>query len=196
MPIMLSSSVPVFVRVTARAPLVVVTNWLPNDKELADRVTAGATPVPVKATVCGLPLALSFTVSVPVLVPVAVGVKVTSIAQLAPAATLAPHVLVCANSPLIPILPIVSAVLPVLLRLIACAALLVPTNWFPNDRGLGDRVTVDATPVPVKATVCGLPLALSAIVRVPLRAPAAVGVKVTLIAQLAPAATPVPQVLV
>jgi hypothetical protein len=93
-PVKPSPAVPVFVRVTARAPLVVVTNWLPNDKELADRVTAGATPVPVKAAVCGLPLALSFMVSVPVLVPVAVGVKVTSIVQLAPTATLVPQVLV------------------------------------------------------------------------------------------------------
>jgi hypothetical protein len=37
---------------------------------------------------------------------------------------------------------------------------------------------------------------LSVIVRVPLRVPFAVGVKVTLMAQLAPAATEVPQVFV
>jgi hypothetical protein len=194
--VMLKAAVPVFVSVAAWGELLVPTNWLPNDRGLGDRVTVGATPVPVKATVCGLPLALSFTVSVPVLAPVAVGVKVTSIVQLAPAATLAPHVLVCAKSPLIPMLPIVSAVLAVLLRLIACAPLLVPTNWFPNDRGLGDRVTVDATPVPVKATVCGLPLALSFMVSVPLLVPVAVGVKVTLIVQFVSPAKVVPQVFV
>jgi hypothetical protein len=93
-------------------------------------------------------------------------------------------------------LPIISAVLAVLLRLIACAPLLVPTNWFPNGRGLGERVTVDASPVPVKATACGLPLALSFMVSVPLLVPVAVGVNVTLIVQFVSAAKVVPQVFV
>ena len=49
-------------------------------------------------------------------------------------------------------------------------------------------------PVPLKVTVCGLPLALSVMVRVPVTVPAAVGVNVTLIVQVPPAAMPVPQV--
>jgi hypothetical protein len=51
-------------------------------------------PVPLRATLCGEPVALSVMVSVPVRVPVVVGVKVTEIVQLAPAATLVPQVLV------------------------------------------------------------------------------------------------------
>ena len=51
-------------------------------------------------------------------------------------------------------------------------------------------------PVPVRATVCGLPVALSVIVTVPGRLPADVGVNVTLIVHFAAAATDVPQVLV
>jgi hypothetical protein len=43
-------------------------------------------PVPESVTDCGLPEASSVTVIAPVLVPVAVGVKLTLIAQLAPAA--------------------------------------------------------------------------------------------------------------
>jgi len=43
--------------------------------------------------------------------------------------------------------------------------------------------------VPLKLTVCGLPLALSVSVRLPDRVPLAVGVKVSLITQLPPAAT-------
>jgi hypothetical protein len=43
--------------------------------------------------------------------------------------------------------------------------------------------------VPVSGTVCGLPAALSMMVKVPMRVPAAVGVNVTLIVQLAPAAS-------
>ena len=61
--------------------------------------TAGAVPVPVRLTVCGLPVALSVRVTAAVRVPLAVGVKVTLIVQLAPAATELPHVLVCAKSP-------------------------------------------------------------------------------------------------
>jgi len=49
--------------------------------------------------------------------------------------------------------------------------------------------TVKSSPVPESATECGLPCALSAMVRVPARLPEAVGAKVTLIVQLAPAAT-------
>ena len=58
------------------------------------------------------------------------------------------------------------------------------------------RLTAAPVPVPVKLTVCGLPAALSAMLTVAVRFPGAVGVNVTLIVQLALAATEVPQVLV
>jgi hypothetical protein len=51
-------------------------------------------------------------------------------------------------------------------------------------------------PVPSKKTVCGLPTALSVTAIAPLRVPAAVGVNVTLMVQLPPAATKLPQVFV
>jgi hypothetical protein len=51
-------------------------------------------------------------------------------------------------------------------------------------------------PVPESSTVCGLVPALSVSVSVPLRLPASLGEKVTLMVQLAPAATESPQVLV
>jgi hypothetical protein len=50
--------------------------------------------------------------------------------------------------------------------------------------------------VPVRLTDCGLPEALSVIVKLAVRLPAAVGVNVTLMVQFAPAATLEPQVLV
>ena len=53
-----------------------------------------------------------------------------------------------------------------------------------------------AMPAPVSDTVCGLPVALSAIDRVPLKSPTLGGVNVTLITQFAPAAIPELQVLV
>jgi len=56
----------------------------------------------------------------------------------------------------------------------------------------GDAASVKSWPVPVRAMVWGLLTPLSVIVSVPLRAPAAVGVKVTLIVQLAWDATEPP----
>ena len=53
----------------------------------------------------------------------------------------------------------------------------------------GAGPTVKSVPVPASATVCGLPVALSVMVTVAARAPAAAGMKVTLMVQLAPAAT-------
>jgi len=53
---------------------------------------------------------------------------------------------------------------------------------------------IGGAPVPLKLTVCGVPLALSAMERDALSVPVAPGVNVTLIVQLAPAATLVPQV--
>jgi len=53
-----------------------------------------------------------------------------------------------------------------------------------------------SAPVPVNVTVCGLPLALSAIVNDPLRAAAAVGVKTIVNVHEALAARLMPQLLV
>jgi hypothetical protein len=57
-------------------------------------------------------------------------------------------------------------------------------------------VTVAPVPVPVSDTVWGLPGALSVTESEAVSVPAAMGVKVTLTVQLAPAATVLPQVLV
>ena len=65
----------------------------------------------------------------------------------------------------------------------------------PNDRLEGDRLTPAAVPVPDRLTACGLPLALSAMLTDPARLPLAEGVNVTLIVQLPPAATELPQLL-
>ena len=86
-------------------------------KEAGERLTVGAlTPVPVRLTVWVAGLALSAMVTAPVLVPVAVGLKVTLRVQLAPAATLAPQVLVWEKLPLTVMLVIVRVAFPVLLR--------------------------------------------------------------------------------
>jgi hypothetical protein len=141
-------------------------------------------PPPLKATVCGEPLALSVIVTMPVRVPAAVGVKVTEIVQLPPAATLDPQLLVSAKSPDAVIEVTDRAAVPELVSVTVWAALVMPSACGANVRLVGESVTVGAVtaetaPVPLKATVCGEPLALSVIVTAPVRVPAAVGVKVT-----------------
>jgi hypothetical protein len=170
-----------------------------NPDELEETETAS--PPPLKAAVCGEPLALSMIVRVPVRLPAAVGVKVTEIEQPAPAAILAPQVFVSVKSPDAAIDVMDKAAVPELITVTACAALLVPSACEAKVRLVAESVTAGAVtpevvPVPLKAAVWGEPLALSVTVRVPVRAPAAVGVKVTEIVQLAPAATLVPQLLV
>src|SRR5436305_14313851 len=126
--------------------------------------------------------------------PAAVGVNVTEIVQLPPAATLDPQVLVWAKSPLfvpvIAILVMLSAALRGLFNVMVWAALVVATFWLANVRLDGESDTcATAVPVPLNPAVCGDPVALSVMLTAALRAPAAVGVNVTEIVQLPPAAT-------
>ena len=87
------------------------------------------TPLPVRLIVWGLPVALSLTVTVPVRVPVVVGVKFTLIVQLVPAASEVPQVPspAKAKSPLIVSPLTVMVVVPELVSVENCAALVVPT---------------------------------------------------------------------
>jgi hypothetical protein len=82
--------------------------------------------------------------------PVAVGLKATAIAQLPPAATLEPQVLLCEKSPaaapamLMPVT--VSAAVPVFESVRLCVALVVPTSCPPNVRLEVERLTIGAGP--------------------------------------------------
>ena len=82
---------------------------------MGERLTTGAAPVPVRLTVWVAGLALSVMVTAPVLVPPVVGLKVTLMVQLAPAATLEPQVLVWEKSPLALMLVMLRVALPVFL---------------------------------------------------------------------------------
>src|SRR5439155_19507578 len=146
----------------------------------------------------GLSAALSVIVRLPVRFPPAAGVNVMLMAQLAPAATLLPQVLVWAKSPLAAMPVIFNAALPVFVR-VTDFGVFVPTTCDPKFKLVAERLTSALSPVPVMATVCVLPataLLLSVIVSVPERLPSCVGVNVTLIVQLAPAAIEPPQTLV
>ena len=87
--------------------------------------------------------------------------------------------------PLIAKLVMVTAVVPVLCRLKLSALLLPVVTGVAKVSELGENVRViDVVwPVPVRETLCGLPVALSVIEREAVRVPLADGVKVMLMEQ-------------
>jgi hypothetical protein len=178
-----------FFRVTLFPVLVVVITWLANVRLVCDRMT-GAVPVPPNVAVCGEFETLSVTVSSPVRVPRAVGVKVTEILQF----SLAPKVFgdtgqveVWAKSPEVEIPVMVIGTVWLFCKEKALIALLVFNNLLPNETVEGDK-TAGYNPVPLNCAVWGEVDELSFTLSVPLIPPRAVGVKLTEILQLAPAA--------
>jgi len=100
----------------------------------------------VSKTVCGLPTALSVTEILPSAPPETLGVNVTSMVQFAPAASVAPQVVVARKFVLATMFMIFSVPSPVLLRVTGCTLLFVPTTSCPNIRLLADNVTPGAAP--------------------------------------------------
>ena len=126
---------PVHVSATAWLnPLIGVTVTLNIWLEWCDTVTADgavtvkSVPVPLNATVCGLPLASSVTVSVPVRLPVAVGLNVTLGWRLDPAVRVAPHGFDTAKSPEAVIEAMFSVALPLFFRVTGWPVLVVVTS--------------------------------------------------------------------
>jgi hypothetical protein len=147
------SAFPVLVNVTDCGALAVPNGSAANAKLVGLRPTvgAGATPLPLRLTVWGVPTALSLTVRLAVRDPEAVGPNVTTIVQLPPAASVAlplGHVSLSEKSPafapVTPILLIVSAAVPELVNVTVRAPLVDPTNWFPNETLVGVSVTAGA----------------------------------------------------
>lgn len=152
-----SAAVPVLVRVMDCEAPVVETDCPEKVRLDADKLAlAPPPPVPRRLTRCGLPLALSASVSAPVRFPSVVGVNVTLVVQLPLAATEPPQLFVWAKSPLALIVRLVKGPLPVLVRVMDCAALVVETDCPAKVRLVGERLTTGANPVPLRVTVCGL----------------------------------------
>ena len=134
--------------------------------------------------------------------PVLVGANVTVTAQLAPAARLVPQLLACANclgsAPLSEILLIDNGAVLVLVTVTVLAALVVRIVWLPKATAAGATVKVGTIIVPVSATVCEVAGAarLTATEALLVVGFGFVGVKVTFIVQVAPAARLVPQLFV
>ena len=118
----------------------------------------GTVPVPVSATDCGDPEALSEAERVALYAPAAVGVNVTEIAQVPAGAIAAEQVFDCAKfDAFVPakltVLTVRGAV-PELRTVITCAAEVVPATWEKvSAEGVTEAPGVpEAVPVPVSAT--------------------------------------------
>ena len=130
-----------------------------------DRVTVGmvqltlggGSAIPESCTCCGLPLAVSFTFSVAVSEPAErLGVNLTLITQLDPAATLVPHGLVCEKSVafgpviLMPVPVMLSAALPVFESVTVCGAEAVPDGCAAKAREVGLKLAIGAAGATVR----------------------------------------------
>jgi len=175
---------------------VVPFGWLVNVRleGLKVSVRVGTWPVPDKPADCGLPLPSLVTVRLALRAPAAVGAKATCTEQLVLGFKVLGQLLpVMVKSPgLVPVRArelMATAVLPVLVTVIAWEVLVVPVLTVPKVSDVGERVSVlvGTWPVPDKPADCGLPAPLLVTVRLALRAPAAVGAKAICTAQLAPA---------
>ena len=93
--------------------------------------------VPVRGMTAGLVRVLSVMVSVPVCVPVADGVNLTVIVQLAPGWTV-PQLFVAAKAPLAVAPVIENGTLVPLLTVTIGAGLVVPTPWLPKFSEAGE----------------------------------------------------------
>jgi hypothetical protein len=131
---------------------------------------------------------LSVTLSDADRAPFAVGSKTTLIVQLAFGARPLPQLLLCEKSPAFAPVMLMSvietAVVPVLVMVAGATALFVPTFWSPKFTPTGERLITVA--LPLSDTVCGLVLALSVTVSVPLAVPFVVGLNATWIWHVPP----------
>jgi hypothetical protein len=194
--LIVSALVPLFVRVATFCPPIP-----PTDTETQFRFV-GATdavppvvdaPVPVSATVCGLPVPESAKLRVALRVPLAVGLNTTEAEQVPDAARLVPHdLLEMLKSPAF--VPVIATLLIVIddavpfLRVADCAALAEPTLILANVSAEGLAETPPPGAKPVRATACGVLVAESLKFSVAERFPGCVGAKTTFAVQLAPAA--------
>jgi hypothetical protein len=159
------------------------------------KMVTGALPEPVRVIVCGVPVASSATVSAAVLVPDAVGAKVTCTQQSVVAGSdeggtghedVTPKSLLFV--PVIVIEVMLSAIFCSFVKVTIFAALVVPRYWASNVSEPGESITCGIA-LALRANVCEPPGALSAMVMVPGSEPVPVAFKLTAIAQLPPVGT-------
>jgi hypothetical protein len=206
MPVMLRVALPGFDSVIVWAAEVTFTVVLGKVRVLGASSACGvgtAVPVPLTVAVCGEPVALSATAIAAVNVATESGVKVTEMVQVAEAARVAPQVVDSAKSagfaPAIEMPLMFSVALPGFDSVIVWAAEVTFTVVLGNVSTLGVSTACGvgaAVPVPLRVTVWGEPVTLSATLTEAVKLATDAGVKVTEMVQVAAAASVAPQVVV
>jgi hypothetical protein len=188
---------------TTRLICATAPGWTVADGVGALTTYVPALPTPVIVADCGDPAALSATEIAAVRVAAVPGVKVTMMVQLAPAASVAPQLLVSpkllALAPVTEMLLMASGVLPGFDNVTGSgvAGVLMVVLGKLSGLGLSTACGISGgVPVPVRTAECGEPEALSATEIAAVSAVAEAGVKVTVMVQLDPAASDAPQLLV
>ena len=187
-PLTSSGALPVFDTNTICIPLVMLIVCALNVSALGERVAAGAPEVCPSRQHCCLRRSRSIVryADGRTVRRCISGVNVTWIVQPPDAASDPPQLFVCvkllalAPPTVMPVM--VNAPVPVFDSVIVLAGLVVPTVWLLKATVAGARLALGvsgAVPVPVKAAVCGDPVALSATLNVAESGPATVGVNVT-----------------
>ncbi len=100
---------------------------------------------------------------------------------------------VCVNAPEAEMPAMLSGAFPLLVRVAVCAVLVVPTTCEANVSVVGLRLAEGPMAVPASSTDSGLPGSVPLIERLAVLDPPIVGVNVTLMVQLPPAANDAPQ---
>lgn len=139
---------------------------------------------PLKLTMWGLPVASSTIETVPVLVPVPVGLKTTLIVHVELSGRIAPQVLVPLKSPVIEILEIAIGMSPLLVTVVLCGALVFPMTSGENWRDAGEKLNVETNPRPDSVTTCGVSNTVT--ISAPVKVPLTVGENRTLTVQTEP----------
>jgi len=170
--VMVNAVVPTFVRVTVFAALVTPVATVPKLKLTGARLAV--VPVPLSAAVCGLPVALSATLTDALRAPTAVGANFTLMVHVAAGASEAPHVCVWEKSPgFVPTIVIdvmVIATVPVFLSVNTFAALVTPVATVPKLKVAGVSVAVPPLVLNVAVTAWAA-LMVTEHVPVPVQAP-------------------------
>jgi hypothetical protein len=150
-----SAAVVLFLTVKVLAALIVPCVTEPNARDTGVMVI-GETPVPLKASVTGLPVPAKATVRLPVWAVAAVGAKVAVMVQVEEAGTEAPQVPPATAKGAAVVIVRATAAVSVFLTVNVDAALVVPSPTEPKLWDVGVTV-IGATPVPVTVADTGLP---------------------------------------
>jgi hypothetical protein len=143
---------PTFVSDTVCAALVDPIGWLLNDRVAGVNWPTGpVVPCPFRPTAYKPPAALPVNVRVPPPEPNTVGLNFMLNAQLAPAASEAPQVVVCEKGPEIASPEIFSGPFPVFFKVTGWTVVVPPTTSLPKFKVFGvSNTPAVCTPFPLK----------------------------------------------